>query len=486
MGEQMTTSSYNKVSAADLEHFHRICGDDGISIDTDDLKIYGSDETEDLNFPPEVVVKPRTTEQVAALMKYCTERRLAVTPRGGGTGLSGGALPVFGGVSLSVEKMNKIIEIDRDNLMVVVQPGVVTQTLQEAVEEVGLFYPPDPASRGSCFIGGNLAENAGGPRALKYGVTKDYVLGVTAVLPSGEIFKSGGKLLKNVSGYNLTQLLVGSEGTLAIITEIILKLIPNPQYRKTLLVPFGDLEQAAVALTKIFFKRIVPCAAEFMERAAIKAAEDKFDKVYPHSDAAAQLLLEVDGNDERLLEEQCEKIAEVCVECGTIDVFIAESKAGTIDVFIAESKARQDEIWEMRRGVGEAVKSICPYKEEDTVVPRAQLPKLVRLIGEIARRYNLTTISYGHAGDGNIHVNILKKNLTDEEWQNKLPQAITELFERVVELGGTISGEHGIGWVQKRYLPLALSSVELRLMRKIKEVFDPQGILNPGKLLPDE
>jgi glycolate oxidase len=304
-------------------------------------------------------------------------------------------------------------------------------------------------------------------------VTKDYVLGLTAVLPSGEIINTGGRLLKNVSGYNLTQLLIGSEGTLALITEIILRLIPKPKFRKTLLVPFGDLEQAAVALTKIFFAQIIPCAAEFMERAAIKAAEDKFEKSYPHSDAAAQLLLEVDGNDEGLLDGQCETIAEVCTDCGAIDVFVADNSA------------KQDEIWEMRRGVGEAVKSICPYKEEDTVVPRAKLPQLVRLIGEISKRHNLTTISYGHAGDGNIHVNILKKGLTDEEWHNRLPLAITELFERVVELGGTISGEHGIGWVQKRYLPLALGPTELKMMRRIKTVFDPHGILNPGKLFPD-
>jgi len=469
----MNVPHFAKLTPDDTAFFRQTCGDEYVSVDADDLKTYGSDETEDLNFPPEVIVKPSTTQQVAEIMRYCNDRRLPVTPRGGGTGLSGGALPVFGGVCLSTEKMNEILEIDSDNLMAIVQPGVVTQTLQEKVEQVGLFYPPDPASRGSCFIGGNLAENAGGPRALKYGVTKDYVLGLTAVLPTGEIITPGGKLLKNVSGYNLTQLLIGSEGTLAVITEIILKLIPDPKYRKTLLVPFGDLEQAAVALTKIFFARITPCAAEFMERSAIKAAEDKFEKSYPHSDAAAQLLLEVDGNDEELLDSQCETIAQVCGDCGAIDVLIADNLA------------RQNEIWEMRRGVGEAVKSICPYKEEDTVVPRAQLPKLVRLIREISQRHNITTIFYGHAGDGNIHVNILKKDLTDEEWQNRLPRVITESFQRVVELGGTISGEHGIGWVQKRYLPLALGPAELKLMRKIKAVFDPNGILNPGKLIPD-
>jgi glycolate oxidase len=469
----MNAKNYSRLTSDDLALFRRVCGDAYVTVEPDDLKTYGSDETEDLNFPPDVVVKPQTTEQVAELLKHCNARCLPVTPRGGGTGLSGGALPVLGGVCLSLEKMNRIIEVDCDNLMAVVQPGVITQVLQEKVEEVGLFYPPDPASRGSCFIGGNLAENSGGPRALKYGVTKDWVLGVTAVLPTGEIIKTGGKLLKNVSGYNLTQLLVGSEGTLAVITEIILKLIPKPKYHKTLLVPFDDLEQAAVALTRIFFAQIIPCAAEFMEQAAIKAAEHKFEKSYPHSDAAAQLLLEVDGNDEHVLDNECETIADVCMACGAPDVLIADSPA------------RQNEIWEMRRGVGEAVKSISAYKEEDTVVPRAQLPKLVRLIHEIAERHRLTTISYGHAGDGNIHVNILKKDLSDAEWENELPRAITELFTRVVELGGTISGEHGIGWVQKRYLPLAVSPAELELMRRIKHAFDPQGILNPGKLIPE-
>ena len=469
----MSQREFTRLTADDTARFCRICGSEYVTIDAGDLKTYGSDETEDLNFPPDVVVKPQTTEQVAEILRHCNGRRLPVTPRGGGTGLSGGALPVFGGVCLSLEKMNRIIEIDCENLMAVVQPGVITQTLQEKVEELGLFYPPDPASRGSCFIGGNLAENSGGPRALKYGVTKDWVLGITAVLPTGETIRPGGKLLKNVSGYNFTQLIIGSEGTLAVITEIILKLIPRPKYRKTLLVPFDDLEQAAVALTKIFSARIVPCAAEFMERAAIIAAEQKFEKAYPHSAAAAQLLLEVDGNEERVLDRECETIAEVCTECGALDVLIADSPT------------RQNEIWEMRRGVGEAVKSICPYKEEDTVVPRAQLPKLVRLIHEIAERHQLTTISYGHAGDGNIHVNILKKDLTDEQWNESLPRAITELFQRVVELGGTISGEHGIGWVQKRYLPLAVSPAELDLMRRVKEVFDPNGILNPGKLIPD-
>ncbi len=468
-----TPSRYNRIEPNDLDIFRRICGEEYVSTDQDERNIYGTDETEDLCYPPEVVVRPQTTEQIAEIMKYCNGRRLPVTPRGGGTGLSGGALPVYGGVSLSLEKLDQILEIDTGNLMAVVQPGVITQKLQEAVEEVGLFYPPDPASRGSCFIGGNLAENAGGPRALKYGVTKDYVYGVTVVLPTGEVFCSGGKVLKNVSGYNLIQLLVGSEGTLGIVTEITLKLIPLPQIRKTLLVPFPDLESAAVALTKIFLSRITPCAAEFMEQAAIKAAEDKFEKSYPHSDAAAQLLLEVDGNDDRLLDEECETIAEVCTDCGAVDVFLAETKE------------RQDEIWDMRRGVGEAVKSISPYKEEDTVVPRAALPKLVRLIREISERHKISTISYGHAGDGNIHVNILKKDLTDDEWENRLPTVITELFEKVVALGGTISGEHGIGLVQRRYLPIAVGQTELRLMREIKRSFDPNNILNPGKLLPD-
>jgi glycolate oxidase len=464
----------NQLNAQDLAALRAICGDDLVLTDKSDLEIYGSDETEDLSFPPDVVVKPLTTAQVQAILRHCTARKLPVTPRGAGTGLSGGALPVQRGVCLSLEKMNRILEIDTANLVAVVQPGVITQVLQEAVEAKGLMYPPDPASRGSCFIGGNVAECAGGPRALKYGVTKDYILGVEAVLPNGDLIRWGGKLLKNVTGYNLAQLLVGSEGTLAVVTEITVKLIPLPTERVMIVAPFDDGEAAATALTKIFTAHLSPSAAEYLEGAAVRCAEKKFGKSFPQSDAEAHLLIELDGNDRSLLEREAEKVGEICLAEGARDVFLADDPQKVAD------------IWQMRRGIGEAVKSLSVYKEEDTVVPRARLPELVRVVRDICSRHRLTAITYGHAGDGNLHVNILKMDLGDVEWEERLPGAITELFERVVAMGGAISGEHGIGWVQKRYMPIALSPVELALMRRLKAAFDPDGILNPGKVFPDE
>jgi glycolate oxidase len=464
---------YNKINEKIVGELKEIVGQGYVFTDKFDLEPYSHDETEDLSFYPEVVVKPQTTEQVSAVLKLCNDNRIPVTPRGGGTGLSGGALAVYGGVVLSLERMNRIIEIDVDNMMATVEAGVITCVFQEELEKMGLFYPVDPASSDSCLMGGNVAENSGGPRAVKYGVTKDYVYGLKAVLPDGRIFSGGGKLFKNVSGYNLTQLLVGSEGTLAVVTEIIIKILPQPEYRQTMLVPFDSLGDAARTLTKIFTARIIPSAAEFMEKSAIKAAEDKHQKKFPYSDSEALLLIEIDGNYSDVLEKQAEKIGEICLE------------GGAVDVFIADNPEKQAFLWEMRKIIGEAVKDIAPYKEEDTVVPRSNLPALVEKIKEISRKYNITTVSYGHAGDGNIHCNIIKKDISEERWQKELPIVITELFTEVVKLGGTISGEHGIGWVQKRYLPLALSETELELMRKIKKVFDPNDILNPGKLLPE-
>jgi len=469
----MNEFKFNKITPAIYEALKNIVGDKYIFTEKFDLEPYSHDETEDLVFYPEVAVLPASTKDISEIMNICYDNNIPVTTRGGGTGLSGGALPVYGGVILSTERLNRIIEIDTENLMVVVEPGVITHNLHQAVEEKGLFYPVDPASKESCTIGGNIAECAGGPRALKYGVTKDYVYGLTCVLPDGRVFKTGGKLLKNVSGFNLAQLIVGSEGTLCIVTEIILKLLPLPTYKRTLLAPFNSLGEAAEALTRIFMKKIIPSAAEFIEQAAIKAAEAKYEKSFPHSDAAALLLFEIDGDREDVLDEQAEKIGEICLE------------QGAEDVFVADNPEKQAEMWQMRRNIGEAVKSIAIYKEEDTVVPRARLPELVEKISAISKKHGILTISYGHAGDGNIHCNIIKKDISDEDWNEKLPKVIEELFREVVILGGSISGEHGIGWVQKNYLPIALSKVELELMKKIKEVFDPKGILNPGKLLPD-
>ncbi len=466
-------SEFNRPEERDIECFRELIGEKYVVCGGDEIEPYTHDESEDLRFVPDVVLKPGTTGEISAIMKRCCERGIAVTPRGGGTGLSGGALCVSGGVCLSLERMNNILEIDTANLMAVVQPGVIVQTLHETVEDRGLMYPPDPASRGSCTIGGNLAECAGGARAMKYGVTKDYVLGVEAVLPDGEVIRTGGKLLKNVTGYNLTQLLIGSEGTLAIITEIILKLIPRPHYRRTLLAPFGSLTAAAAALNAIFMKHITPAAVEFMERDAIQSAERMLGRSFPYSSSEALLLIELDGNDVEMITKEAEMVGEVLLE------------GGAEDVLMADSDARQNEMWEMRRSLGEAVKKISAYKEEDTVVPRAQLPELMRALKKISKQHGFTTICYGHAGDGNIHANIVKDGMSDEKWRGELPVLISDIHRSVVDMGGMISGEHGIGYTQKIYLPIALSNREIELMKSIKNVFDPKGILNPGKIFPD-
>ena len=461
---------YKKVTPEIILLLKQIAGDGSVFIDEETLKLNSEDETEDLSFTPEVVVKPANTQQVSEILKLANEHLIPVTPRGGGTGLSGGALTVYGGICLSMEKFKRIIEIDVQNFQAVVEPGVITQVFQDEVEKLGLFYPPDPASRGSCQLGGNLAECSGGPRAVKYGVTKDYVLGLEAVLPSGEIINSGGRVLKNVSGYNLTQLIVGSEGTLAVITKINFRLIPLPKHKKVILAAFNSLEDATDTVAKIFQNGITPSAIEFMEKAAVKAAEERQNKKFPNGEAEAQLFIEVDGNYSEQLDKDIELIADVVSEFNPLDMVLAEDAQKVADV------------WSLRRGIGEAVKSISAYREEDTVVPRANMTKLVKGVKEISAKYGITTICYGHSGDGNIHVNILKDKMDDESWEKHIDTAIREIFELTVSLGGTISGEHGIGYSQKAYLPIALSKPELDLMKKIKNTFDPNNILNPGKI----
>lgn len=462
--------NFRPVTPELIRQLEEIVGHEYVRADAESLALHSQDETEDLRFLPEVVVRPVETSQVSRIMALASTAVVPVTPRGGGTGLSGGALPVHGGICLSMDRFNRIVSIDRKNFQAVVEPGVTTQRFQEELEPLGLFYPPDPSSRGTCQLGGNLAECAGGPRAVKYGVTKDYVLGLEAVLPSGEVINTGAAVLKNVTGYNLTQLLIGSEGTLAVITRILFRLIPLPGLRKVVLVPFASLEDAATAVAAIFQEGITPSALEFMERAAVKAAEDRLGKKWPNGEAGAQLLVEVDGTHEAVLADDIERIAAVVERCGAADVLLADDRQ------------KVEDIWALRRSIGESVKAISAYKEEDTVVPRANLPALVKGVQEIARRYGITAICYGHAGDGNVHVNILKEKMDDATWETNLDSAVREIFRLTVSLGGTISGEHGIGYSQRPYLPIALSPVELRLMRDIKRAFDPNGILNPGKI----
>ncbi|MCE3294456.1 MAG: FAD-binding oxidoreductase [Crocinitomicaceae bacterium] len=463
--------NFHKITDRDLSYFEQLLPGNCFA-QAEVLEAYAHDETEDLHFMPEVVLKPSTTEEVSAILKYCHEHGICVTPAGGRTGLSGGMLPVFGGVIMSMEKFNRILDIDERNHQVTTEPGVITQVLQNTLKERGLMYPPDPSSKGSCFIGGNVSENSGGPKAVKYGVTKDYVLNLEVVLPTGEIIWTGANVLKNATGYNLTQLMVGSEGTLGVITKIVLRLIQHPTQDLLMLVPFFDAQKACEAVAQIFQAGVTPSGLEFMERDAILwTLPYEPDTVIEVKDNhQAHLLIEVDGFDQEILMKECEKIMEVL------------AGFDTDEILFAESQAQKEQLWKLRRKVGEAVKSHSIYKEEDTVVPRYELPKLLALVKAVGKKYGFTSVCYGHAGDGNLHVNIIKGDLTDEFWNEGLSVAIAEIFEGVVKLGGTISGEHGIGLVQRQYMPIAFPGVQLDLMRAIKRAFDPKGILNPGKI----
>ncbi len=464
---------YNKFSKDLLNKLELILDKNFIFTNNEVLNEYSHDETENLSYPPEVLLKPGSSVEVSKIMKFAFEHNVPVTPIGARTGLSGGALSIHGGIGLSMERFNKIINIDEDNLQLVVEPGVITQVLQEEVAKKGLYYAPDPASRGTCFIGGNIAENSGGPRAVKYGVTKDFVLNLEVVLPNGETIQTGANTLKNSTGYNLTQLMVGSEGTLGIVTKATLKLIPLPKLNKLILVPFKSALDACAAVSSIFKAGIVPSAMEFMERFAVEWTMKYIDHAHlaMKDDVEALLLIEVDGNNEELLFEEIQKIVEV-VEAHNCDD----------DILFAEDEAQKDQLWFIRRRIGEAVKANSIYKEEDTVVPRYRLPDLLKGVKEIGDNYGFKSVCYGHAGDGNLHVNIIKGDLSQEQWDNELPKAIREIFELTVSLGGTISGEHGIGLVQKPYMDIPFKSIELDIMRGVKKVFDPKNILNPDKI----
>ncbi|MBL7982438.1 MAG: FAD-binding protein [Flavobacteriales bacterium] len=466
--------AFQRVDGAFIERLRNVIGNGDVLVAREDLEHYGHDETEDLVHPPEVVVRATSTAEVAAVVKLCAEHQIPITPIGGRTGLSGGALCVHGGVGLSLDRMNAIERIDEQNLQVVVQPGVITQVLQEAVAAKGLYYPPDPSSRGSCTIGGNLAENAGGPRAVKYGVTRDFVLNMEVVLPDGEIVWTGANTLKNATGYDLTRLVVGSEGTLGIITKAVLRLVPLPKETRLMLVPFASALKACEAVSATFRAGIIPSTLEFMERDAIVWTMRHTDGLPAQLSAepGAYLLIEVDGDHGDLLMRDCETILGVMEahECG--------------EVLFAETTPEKDALWRMRRSVPVSVKAHSVYKEEDTVVPRFELPRLLHGVKEIGARHGFTSVCYGHAGDGNLHVNIIKGDLSDAYWEHELPKAIREIFELTVSLGGTISGEHGIGLVQRPYMDIAFNARQLALMRAVKQAFDPQGIMNPDKVLP--
>ncbi len=468
----MTTGTITTPVLEHLDAFKKISGEAYVFVDEEVLGQYAQDQTEDLHFLPDVVIKPGNAQEISDILKICNQYKIPVTPRAAGTGLSGGALPHLGGVLLSIERLNKIIDIDERNLQVTTEPGVITEVLQDAVKAKGLFYPPDPSSRGSCMIGGNVAENSGGPKAVKYGVVKDYVLNLEVVLPTGEIIWTGANVLKNSTGYNLTQLMVGSEGTLGIVTKIVLKLIPHPKYDLLMLVPFKSLETAGEAVSAIFRAGFTPSALELVEIEALEIVSKMVDStavpITPETEA--HLIIEVDGNHMDALMAEMEAIAELLTGYDAGEVYFADD---------AQQKA---ELWKLRRRVAEAVKMSGYTIEEDTVVPRAQLPALIRGVKELGKQYHFHAVCYGHAGDGNLHIRINKPGTKNSQSDPEMIQSLRALFQLVQSLGGTISGEHGIGLVQKGYMDIVFDAKQLDIMRQIKKIFDPNNILNAGKI----
>ena len=464
--------SSEEISIDAVEVFQSIVGPLYVLTVPEAIDKYSRDETENLSFSPNVVLLPSSAEQISEIMKFCNKQKIPVTPRGAGTGLSGGALPNFGGVVISFERMNSILEIDERNLQVTTEPGVITEVLQNAVKEKGLFYPPDPSSRGSCFIGGNVAANSGGPKAVKYGVVKDYVLNLEIVLPTGEIIWTGANVLKNSTGYNLTQLIVGSEGTLGLVTKIVLKLIPLPKYDLLMLVPFNNLQKAGAAVSAIFRAGFNPSALELVEINALKIVSKFVDSspVSIHEQTEAHLIVEVDGNYMETLMLEMESIAALMGEydCG--------------EILFAEDSQQKAELWKLRRRTAEAVKIAGYTIEEDTVVPRAALPALIHGVKELGRKNDFNVVCYGHAGDGNLHIRIKKEGNVNSLDNPVMVNILRDLFTLVKSLGGTISGEHGIGLIQKKYMDIVMDQTTLNLLRSIKKVFDPNNILNRGKI----
>lgn len=455
--------------------FQNILPPERLHFEGEIMESHSRDETEDFHFRPGVVAEPVSTTEVSALIRMAFEHEVPVTAGGARTGLSGGALAIQGGLVLSLRRMNKILLIDEKNHQVIVEPGVITEVLQNTVSEKGLFYAVDPASQGTCTIGGNIAENSGGPRAVKYGVTKDWVLNLEVVLPDGRVIETGANTLKNSTGYNLTGLIVGSEGTLGVVTRATLKLLPLPRFQALMLVPFTSVTNACKTVSDIFRSGAMPSAVEFMEHDAMVLTQEftgnKDISVNPNDQA--YLLIEVDGFYESEIMPQCERILSVLEE------------NGSGEVLFAQSDSEKEKLWYLRRRVGEAVKASSIYKEEDTVVPRGMLPDLMVAVKSIGEKYGFRSICYGHAGDGNLHINILRDDLSDQVWSEELNKAIRELFDVVVAMGGTLSGEHGIGLVQKDFMDIAFSPDELSVLKMIKNGFDPKGIMNPGKMFPN-
>jgi len=472
----MTATKYNPVTPAIVDQLRRIVGERYVMFgDADALEPFSHDEIPDRHYThmPEAVVRPRSAEEIAAILKLANREMVPVTPRGAGSGLSGGAVPISGGIVLLVDRMNSIIEVDEANLMAVVEPGVVTAEINDVLAPKGLFYAGYPMSRETCYIGGNVAENAGGGKAVKYGVTGRYVVGLEMVAPTGEIVRLGGKLVKDVTGYNLIQLMVGSEGTLGVFTRITLKLMPLPKSSVDLLVLFASGEAAIAAVPRIMTESgLVPTAIEFMDRASAHAACSYLNETLPYEQCGAMLLITVDGAAAGQVEREYEAIGEMCQAAGAIEVYVADN---------ATTSAR---VWKVRANIAEAYATISPQQaNEDLVVPIATIPQLVAGMEKLSAEYGMDIPAYGHAGDGNIHTRIVKNpDWPLEKWQETLPKVLQDLYDLTAGLGGRISGEHGIGHKRKKYMRTFVSEQYLDMCRAIKLAMDPNNILNPGKI----
>jgi glycolate oxidase len=453
-----------------LKILQGVVGKDNLTTEKADLLCYSYDATQQ-QFLPEVVVYPGSAEEISLIMKMANAERIPVFPRGAGSGFTGGSLPTRGGIVLSTERLDRIVEIDEENLVAVVQPGVVTEKFQQAVEKVGLFYPPDPASLKFSSLGGNVAECAGGPRCVKYGVTKDYIIGLEVVTPTGDIITTGGPTMKGVVGYDLTKLICGSEGTLGIISKIVIKLLPLPEAKKTMLVLFDSIDGAARAVSAIIGSKIIPTTLEFMDGRTIDCVRQATDLDVPES-ARAVLIIEVDG-DREFLDKQVAKIADIIRPLGVVETRVATTAE--------ESEA----LWQIRRSVSASLRKVNPDKfNEDICVPRSKVPEMIRKVDAIAEKYQVPIVNFGHAGDGNIHVNIMIDKKQPGELE-KAEKAIEEVFKGALELGGTMSGEHGVGIAKAPYIPLEISEKAAVYMKTIKQALDPNNILNPGKIFLD-
>ena len=471
--------SYEPVTRAVVEDLIKIFGQSGVSVDSEKIDSYSKDEVAlhlwSKKYSAEVVCFAENTEQVSALMKYANLHRIPVTPRGAGTGLSGGAVPACKGIELSLERMNRILEFDKDNLTVTTEPGVVTAEINKMAIDHGLMYAGDPCSGDASFIGGNVAENAGGNKVVKYGATGNHVLGMEVVLPDGSVTWFGGKRRKDVTGYDFAHLMVGSEGTLGIITKIILKLLPLSSFVVDLLVPFPDVPSAMAAVPNIVTKgKVIPSSIEFMDRPSMLLTEKYLQTKYPYSEKSqANLIFQYEGNNRERLEDEIEAIGDICMECGALEVFVADNRT------------TRDKLWKGRKSVAEAVWSFAPVQitNEDVVVPASEIPEFMNELARLCAERGLGYASYGHLGDGNMHVTIYLDG-ENSGWHEIIEGARIELYGIVKRLGGTLTGEHGVGLKRLEYVPLFLDEAQIDLIRRVKLAFDPNNILNPGKIVP--